>query len=74
MMEDALRFRRQVIHLHSLGVRAIAEFLEAIAKEADCAALILELLTEYELRLCPDTVRLVGGDRFPRRLPMLVPK
>jgi hypothetical protein len=72
MMGDSIRFRRQVLHLRELGPRAIAELLVEIAQRADCAPVILELLDEYEDRLTPDMVHLVGGDQFPRRIPLLV--
>jgi hypothetical protein len=72
-MADAVRFRRQIVHLHSLGVRPLAEFLVELADQTDGKSVILDLLAEYE-RLEPDAVRLVGGDRFPRRVPLLVPR
>ena len=74
MMDAAIRFRRQVAHLHSLGARAVAEILEEIARTEDCTATILDLLAEYEQRLTPDLLHSVGGDRFPPRLPLLVPR
>jgi hypothetical protein len=74
MIVDTFRFRGQIAHLHTLGPRAIAEILVEIAAQADCASIILGLLAEYEERLTPDQLRAVGGDRFPRRVPLLVPR
>jgi len=51
----------------------LAEFLVELADQTDGKSVILDLLAEYE-RLEPDAVRLVGGDRFPRRVPLLVPR
>ena len=73
MIDKAIRFRRQALHLHALGPRAVAEILVEIARQADCASVILELLAEYEDRLTPDMLHMVGGDRFPRRVPLMVP-
>ena len=66
-----LRLARGAEHLHRLGPRAIAEFL-AEGAGPDLAALLARL--DRYRRLHPDAVRLVGGDRFPRRLPLVVPR
>jgi hypothetical protein len=73
-LSNAISFRRQVMHLHALGPRAMAEILVEIADETGGAPVILKLLAEYETRLDQATVRLVGGDRFPRLVPLLVPR
>jgi hypothetical protein len=60
---NALRFRRQVIHLHELGPWAFAEFLEQLAKNADASWLILDLLAEYERRVrAPDNIQHGASD------------
>ena len=55
-----LRFRRQVEHLHQLGVRAVGELLHEVAagKNLDRA------LEAYE-SLTPDLLTALRGDRFP---------
>ena len=72
-LDHAIRFRRQVIHLHSLGVRALAEILVEIATNANCESIILELLAEYE-EITSDQVERAGGDRFARIPLLLVPR
>jgi hypothetical protein len=72
-MVHALDFRRRVMHLHSLNVRALAEFLVEVANETDGTSTILRLLARYE-EITPNMVRQVGGDQFPRRILMLVPR
>ena len=61
------------MHLHSLNVRALAEFLVEVANETDGTSTILRLLARYE-EITPNMVRQVGGDQFPRRILMLVPR
>ena len=71
---DNVRYQRQVLHLHRLGPRAVAEFLTEIGKQADCAPAIFDLLTEYQDRLTPELIRQAGGDRFARIPLLLVPR
>jgi hypothetical protein len=63
----ALRLQRGAEHLHRLGPRATAEFLAEIAAQIGGMPAVLGLLVEYERRLSPEALRLVGGDRFPPR-------
>ena len=69
-----LRLERGAQHLHHLGPRAVAEFLAEIADAIGGTPCILARLTEYERRISPDMLRAVGGDRFPSRLPRMVPR
>jgi hypothetical protein len=71
---DLFRLQRGAEHVHRLGTRPLAELLAQIGAEHDCIADILALLDQWRERLAPDTVRLVGGDRFPRRVPLAVPR
>jgi dihydroxyacid dehydratase/phosphogluconate dehydratase len=64
---DRLRLERGVEHLHRLGPRATAEFLTEVADHIGGMPAIIGTLLEYERRLSPDLLRVVGGDRFPRR-------
>jgi hypothetical protein len=57
-----------------LGPRAVAEFLAEIAAETGGISTIIELLTEYGRRITPDMLRAFGGDRFPQRKPLVVPR
>jgi hypothetical protein len=70
---DLFRLQRGAEHVHRLGARPLAELLAQIGTEQDCIADILALLDQWRERLAPETVRLVGGDRFPRRVPLAVP-
>lgn len=67
----ALRIERGAAHLHRLGPRAVAECLIEVGG-GDMAAL-LECLGRFQ-QLDPDMLRLVGGDRFPRRPLLRVPR
>jgi hypothetical protein len=57
------RRQRQVEHLHELGPRAMAEFLDELARRYDIADAIRDLLADYG-RLSPDELGVTGGDRF----------
>ncbi len=70
----ALRLQRGVEQLHRLGPRATAEFLAEIADEIGGISAIIELLTEYGRRITPEMLRAIGGDRFPQRAPLVVPR
>jgi hypothetical protein len=69
-----LRLRRGVEHLHRLGPRATAELLSEVAARIGGIPCMLELLAEFERRLTPAMLKATGGDRFPRRLPLAVPR
>jgi hypothetical protein len=64
---ERLRLELGARHLHSLGARALAGFLEDLATQADCLSATLALLEDYR-RLTPGIVRAVGANRFPRRI------
>ena len=64
---DTLRLQRGVEHLHRLGTRATAEALAELADRIGGWPALLSVLTEYERRLTPATIRAAGGDRFPAR-------
>jgi hypothetical protein len=68
-----MRFERGAQHLHGLGPRAVSEFLLEVADKIGGLSCIVDRLSQYELRLTPEMVRLAGGDRFPSRLPRVVP-
>ena len=70
----AMRLRRGAEHLCRLGPRASAEFLAEIADRIGGMPCVLEVLGEYERRLTPKMIAAAGGDRFPSRRPMLVPR
>jgi len=69
-----IRLQRGVEHLHNLGPRAAAELLTEVAACIGGMPCILDLLAEYQQRLTPQTLRAVGGDRFPPNRPRLVPR
>jgi hypothetical protein len=69
----SLRLQRGVEHLHSLGPRAVAEFLVEVASAIGGLPAIQAKLTEYQ-RLTPGMVRTAGGDRFPVRSLRIVAK
>ena len=58
------KIERLVSHLHGLGPRPLAEFLDALAIENGIGAAIIAKLAEYG-RLSPSIVAAVGGDMFP---------
>ncbi len=55
-----LRRQRQAAHLHRLGPRPVCEALTEVANGAG-----LDDVLGAFARLAPETVRRVGGDRFP---------
>jgi len=57
-------FERQVLHLHRLGPRAVAELLIEIAHCTDQSGVIADHLQAYA-RLDPAVLRAIGGDKFP---------
>ena len=58
------RYERQVVRVHALGPRPLAELLSEIAAATGEPGLIADRLQAYA-QLDPETVRAVGGDRFP---------
>ncbi len=59
------RFRRQVAHLHALGVRPTAELLiEHVGDDEQARNTLLLLLEKYSL-LDRTVVEALGGDCFP---------
>lgn len=63
-IED-LRFRQLVIHLNSLGPRALAEFLVEVAgRSPDAAETICERLRTYR-NVTPALLKAMDCDRFP---------
>jgi hypothetical protein len=64
---DRLRLQRGAEHLHTLGPRAVAEFLAEIGTHHGCFDDVLARLGVWR-RLSPEVVRIVGGDRFPHRM------
>ena len=61
------RFERQVVCVHALGPRPLAELLAEIAAVTGQPAIVADRLQTYA-RLDPEIVRAVGGDQFPPRL------
>lgn len=59
-----LRLRRGSEHLHDLGARATFEYLLEVGQACECTDQIVALLDEWR-RLDPETLRALGGDRFP---------
>jgi hypothetical protein len=62
---DRLRLQRGAQHLHRLGARAVAGYIEDLAARIGGMPAALKLLCEYEQRLTPELIRATGGDRFP---------
>ena len=58
-----LPFQRKVERLHSLGVRALAEFLGELGAERGIMTIIDQKLDTYT-RLDPEALEIVGGDKF----------
>ena len=58
------RFERDVLHLHRLGPRPVAELLRELADAHGLADDIEALLARYA-RLDPATVQTLDGDCFP---------
>jgi hypothetical protein len=62
-----LRLRRGTEHLADLGVRATFECLTEIGRTCHCTDQIVELLDAWR-QIDPETLRALGGDRFPSLL------
>ena len=58
------RFERQVVCVHALGPRPLAELLIEIASHTGQSSFIAHRLEEYA-RLDRDILRALGADRFP---------
>ena len=58
------RLERQVVRVHALGPRVLAELLIEIASHTGQSIFIADRLQAYA-RLDPELVRAVGGDSFP---------
>lgn len=71
---DRLRLQRGAEHLHALGARATAELLAEVGQRIGGLPCILGLLGEYQQRLTPRMLRVVGGDRFPCQPLRVVPR
>jgi len=71
---ERLRLERGARHLHQLGARATAEFFVEVAGMIGGMPCMLNLLAEYERRLSPELLRATGGDRFPPRPLLVVPR
>lgn len=71
---SALRIQRGAEHLHSLGPRAIAEYICELAARIGGQPAAAALLAEYERRLTPAMLAATGGDRFPPRPLRAVPR
>lgn len=70
---EAIRLQRGCEHLSCLGSRATAELLTDVASRIGGMPAILTVLEEYK-RISPGQVRQAGGDRFPARRLMPVPR
>jgi hypothetical protein len=62
---STLRLQRGCEHLHGLGPRALAEFLNELGGRIGGRPCIAGLLAEWEGRLTPRMVRAAGGDCPP---------
>lgn len=58
-------------HLHTLGDRAIAEFLTELAGRIGGMPAIVGLLNEYRGQLTPALIRAAGAERLPGRLSVI---
>ena len=70
----ALRLERGTQHLYALGPRAVAGFLQDLTARIGGMPATVGLLAEYEHRLTPKMIVAAGGDRFPTRQPLAVPR
>ena len=64
---DRLRLQRGCEHLHNLGPRALAGFLEDLSDRIGGMPATLGLLAEFERRLTPAMIDAAGGHRFAPR-------
>ncbi len=62
-----LRRERMIEHLHSLGVRALAELLDEIAAATGQPAIVADRIEAFA-KLDPEVLRFLGGDRFTPNL------
>lgn len=67
------RLERLAQHLHSLGPRAVHELLAELAVAHSAEDDLFDRLERFR-RLSPDTTAAFGGDRFPPRQPVAVPR
>ena len=58
------RFERQIMRVHALGPRPLAELLDELATATGQPALIADRVEAYA-GLDPEIVRALGGDNFP---------
>ncbi len=58
------RYEREIVHIHALGPRPLAELLAEIATATGKHDLVVGLVEEYA-QLDRDVLRLLGGDNFP---------
>ena len=68
-----LPFQRKITRLHSLGARALGEFLAELGAERSITTIIDQKIDTY-IELDPETLRATGGDRFPPMPPHVVPR
>ena len=64
-------FDQHAAHLHTLGPRAVAEFLAELADKIGGGPAISGLLADYRNRLTPAMIDAAGAGRMPRRLSMI---
>ena len=58
------RFERQIMRVHALGPRPLAELLDELSTATGQPALIADRVEAYA-GLNPEIVRAIGADRFP---------
>ncbi len=58
-----MKFRRQVVHVHRLGPRVLAEFLAEIAEERNIRVVVERKLDRFA-ELDPAALDATGGDQF----------
>lgn len=68
-----VRFQRQVVRLHKLGPRAVAEALAEIGRRATVRNVVDVVVDEFAA-LDYNAIRAAGGDRFAPCPLMLAPK
>jgi hypothetical protein len=62
------RLEQGAEYLEHAGCRVIGEFLAEIATDIGGLPCILGRLNEYQQRVCPVTLRALGGEKFAPRL------
>ena len=60
-----LRLQRGAEHVHRLGPRAMAELLAELAHQTGSIAATLDVLDDYQRRLTPAMIAVVGASSFP---------